>query len=309
MRFNQGLSLLGLSIALATALPAHAASFTVSSSLSNLSFAVTDLTPTDSSVAAFSLNTTGTDAFIGSLLALETDNPAENVLSLTPSQTTLANAPFDLSKSVSFDQSSRVGQASVTPALVGSASALNATVQVKALNTSMYAESVLAAVNINIVTDKPAAIQNAVVLAPHTSLTITGQAVVNMALADTSLCTGCAMDVEVQAVLLSQAAFGDYFTDGVLMDMNSSIDGVVDSVGINAFYLDGQPTATLLSKTLTLTLRNDTNQAKGFSFIADAWASVRTQTAAPYTPAVPEPQTWGLVLAGLLTCAAIKRRG
>jgi hypothetical protein len=123
-----------------------------------------------------------------------------------------------------------------------------------------------------------------------------------------SLCSGCAMDVEVQAVLLSQAAFDDYFADGPLMDMNSSVDGVVDSVGINAFYLDGQPSAANLSKTLTLTLRNDTDHAKGFSFIADAWASVRTQTAAPYTPAVPEPQTWGLVLAGLLTCAAMKRR-
>lgn len=285
---------------------AHAASYAAQASLSNLQFEVIDLTPDDGLAAGFTYDMNSPLAFVGAVTVIEpvVGGGTQDVKDISRSLPVSNRSPFDTSTQSTWADATRTGLASAQ------AGTLSSGVTLRALNTALYVESVAAALNLDVTQPDPSVLpaQRVLVLAPHTSVTLSGLARASLSLADASACVGCAYDVEAQAALLSSELFDTYFNgeDGNLLDTTDVLGQDYMAMGINRFYQPDQLGTVTLERTLSITLRNDTAQTKTMGFIADTWVYARTFQGV--TTPVPEASTWALFAGGLATVLAAGRR-
>lgn len=280
---------------------AHAAgvSYEASSSLSNLQYTLTDLRPDDGVAASVSFNTSGNFAFVGGLAVI--DDLANNTQ--VGLDTGASSSPFNASASTTLLQPDNTYAGGFV-----SGNTLAANVRLTRLGQSLYAEGAAVAINIQLTPDLDDTvvlpIQDAVVLAPHSQLTLTALAKYSLVRLGEGDCEDCAVSVEVQSALIGSEVFPQFFDpalDDGLFDQIDRVEGLYDAFGINRYHPQGLPDESR-TKILSLTFVNDSDEAKRFGFIATTWAQAQT------TPAVPEPETWALTLSGLLLVAAARRR-
>lgn len=285
---------------------AQAASYAAQASLSNLQFQVIDLTPDDGQVAGFSYNMASPLAFVGALTVIEplVGGSNQDVVDIRQASPVTAASPFDVSSLSTFTDSR--GNASA----LAHGGTLTSRVALSAMNQSLYAESVATALNIDLKQSDGNAIpaQQVLVLAPHTSVTLTGLARASLTLADATACPNCAYDIEAQTALLNSELFDTYFNgeDGNLLDSTDVLGQDYMAMGINRFYQPDQLGNVTLESTLSITLRNDTAQTKTMGFIADTWVYARTFQGV--TTPVPEASTWALFAGGMATVLVAGRR-
>ena len=283
---------------------AHAAgsSLEAYASLTNLQYSVTDLRPADGIAAGLSFDDSGTHAQVGGWAEVY-DDRLGNLLGYDrqPSRNFGTVSPFGAQASATHLQPDN----SFVGAYV-EGNSVSANARLTQVGQSFYAEAVVAAVNFDLDGDGPPdATQSTFILAPHTQVTVTGQAKYGLMRLAEGQCDGCGLAVEAQAVMLSSEVFGRYFSEqeDPMFDQFERVEGLYDSFGINNVFqagIEGQQGAT---KLLSLTFTNDSDEARRFGFIAATWVQAQ---ALP----VPEPETWGLVLSGLLLvgCQARWRR-
>lgn len=275
-------------------------SFEAYSSLTNLQYAVTDLRPGDGVAAGLSFDDSGTHAQVGAWAEIYDDRLGTQLgYDRQPSRNFGTVSPFGAQASATFLQPDNTSAGAFVE---GNSIATRA--RLTQIGQSFYAEAVAAAVNFDLDGDGPPdAVQSAVVLAPHTQVTITGLAKYGVMQLGEGNCDGCGLAVEAQALMLSSEVFASYFSEQAdpMFDQFERQEGLYDSFGINHIFqggIDGQQGAT---KQLSLTFTNDSDEVRRFGFIAATWVYAQTT-------AVPEPETWGLALSGLALLGGLARR-
>ena len=277
---------------------AAGASYEAYSSLTNLQWTVTDLRPADGIAASVNFNTGGTFAFVGSLTAIDdVVHDTQVGVDIQPS-----DAPFNSSATTTFLRSDNTSAGGFVEG-----STLAASVRLTQLGQGFYAEGTALAANVQLTPDlddtvlQP--IQDTVVLAPHSQLTITGLAKYGLVRLGEGDCEDCAIAVRAQSALIGSEVFqqfSDPTQDNSLFDQFDRVEGLYDSFGIQQVFANGLPDQSA-TKLLSLTFTNDSDEVKRFGFIASTWVQSESL-------AVPEPETWGLVLSGLLLVGAVARR-
>ena len=293
-------------LALACTGPAQAASYSAQASLSNLQFQVIDLTPDDGLAAGFTYDMNSPLAFVGAITVIEpvVGGGSQDVIDTRQALPVTAASPFDVSSLSTFRDSR--GSASA----LAHGRTLSSRVALDTMNSALYAESVAAALNLDVTQPDPSVLpaQRVLVLAPHTSVTLTGLARTSLTLNDANACLQCAYDIEAQAALLNSELFDTYFNgeDGNLLDTTDVLGQDYMAIGINQFYQPNQLGNVTLERTLSITLRNDTANIKTMGFIADTWVYARTFQGV--TTPVPEASTWALFAGGIATVVAMRQR-
>lgn len=286
--------------------PAQAASYSAQASLSNLQFQVIDLTPDDGLAAGFTYDMNSPLAFVGAITVIEpvVGGGPQDVKVISRSLPVSNRSPFDTSNQSTLVEASRTGFASAQEGTLSSG------VTLKTMGSSLYTESVAAALNLDVTQPDPSVLpaQRVLVLAPHTSVTLTGQARTSLTLNDANACHSCAYDIEAQAALLNNELFDTYFNgeEGNLLDSTDVIGQDYMAMGINQFYQPNQLGNVVLERTLSITLRNDTANVKTMGFIADTWVYARTFQGV--TTPVPEASTWALFVGGVAAVLGVRRR-
>lgn len=285
-------------LALCASTQAAGATYEAYSSLTNLQYTLTDLRPDDGIAASVSFSTSGNFAFVGGLTVID------NLVNDTQVDLDIQSAPspFDGSAISTFLRSDNTSAGGFVEG-----STLAANVRLVKLGQGFYAEATAAAVNVEFTADlddtvlQP--IQDTVVLAPHSQLTLTGLAKYGLVRLGGGSCEDCVVSVEAMSVLLGSEVFpqfSDPTQDDALFDEFERVEGLYDSFGINQVFADGLPDQSA-TKQLSLTFVNDSDEVKRFGFLATTWVQAQT------TP-VPEPETWGLAFVGLLLAGAAARR-
>lgn len=286
----------------ATLSAAHAAgtSYEAYSSLTNLQYTVTDLRPSDGIAAGVAFNDSGANAQVGAWAEIYDDRLGTQLgYDLQPSRNFGAVTPFGSQASATYLQPDNTATAAYVEGNSVAASA-----RLTQIGQSFYAEAAVAAVNFDLAGDGPPdTVQDTFILAPHTQVTITGQAKYGLVRLGEGNCDGCGLAVEAQAVMLSSEVFPRYFSaqEDPMFDQFERVEGLYDSYGINQVFQQGITGGEGGVKLLSLTFTNDSDEAKRFGFIAASWVQAQ---AIP----VPEPETWGLALAGLALVGAAARR-
>lgn len=286
-----------LSAALGTA-QAAGISYEVSSSLTNLQYTLTDLRPDDGIAASVNFSTSGSFGFVGGLAVID-DLVTDTQVSLDIQP---ASSPFNASASTTFLQP---GNTYAGGFVAGNT--LAAGVRLTQLGQSLYAEGTALAGNIQLTPDLDDTVlqpvQDTVILAPHSQLTLTALAKYSLVRLGEGNCEDCAVAVEARSALIGSEVFPQ-FTDPALddglFDQFDRVEGLYDSFGISQFFAQGLPEQSH-TRVLGLTFVNDSDEVKRFGFLATTWAQAQTT-------AVPEPGTWGLALSGLLLAGAAARR-
>ncbi|TBO28291.1 hypothetical protein EYS42_14895 [Aquabacterium lacunae] len=285
---------------------AQAASYTAQANLSNLQFQVIDLTPGDGLTAGFTYDMNSPLAFVGAITVIEPvfGGSIQDVKNIRRSSPVSSSSPFDVSSQSTWADAGRTGFASAQAGTLSSGVTLNA------MGSVLYTESVAAALNLDVTQPDPSVLpaQRVLVLAPYTSVTLTGLARTSLTLADATACPNCAYDIEAQTALLNSELFDTYFNgeDGNLLDSTDVLGQDYMAMGINRFYQPDQLGNVTLESTLSITLRNDTAQTKTMGFIADTWVYARTFQGV--TTPVPEASTWALFAGGIATVLVAGRR-
>lgn len=279
--------------------PARAAgvSHEAYSSLTNLGFTLTDLRPGDGIAASVNFSTSGNFAFLGGVTVI--DDLVNDTQVGVDIQS--AASPFGATASTTFLQPDNTYAGGFVEG-----NSLAASVRLTQLGQAFYAEGTAAAANVQLTPDLDDTVlqpvQDTVVLAPHSQLTITGLAKYGLVRLGEGNCEACVIAVEAQAVLLSSEVFpqfADPALDDGLFDQFDRVEGLYDSFGINQVFAQGLPDQSA-SKLLSLTFVNDSDEAKRFGFIATTWVQAQSLP-------VPEPETWGLALGGLMMLGAWSR--
>ncbi len=296
------LACVSLSAMLGTA-HAAGASYEAYSSLSNLQYTLTDLRPDDGIDAGVSFSNSGQFAFVGGIAEADDLVSGETQFQLHPANLQSPSTPFNTAASASIlhpNNSAAGGYVS------GNLLAANA--RLTEIGQGFYAEGSAVALNVNLAVDPdsvaPERIQDTLILAPHSQLTITGIAKYGLVRLGEGNCGDCSVSVEAQAALISSEVFPQYFDPSLdttgMFDQFDRVEGLYDSFGINGFFPQGVPDESM-TRLLSLTFVNDSDEAKRFGFIATSYVQAESL-------AVPEPGTWGLVLSGLMMVGAAARR-
>lgn len=283
---------------------AHAAgaSYEAYSSLTNMQFTVTDLRPADGTPASVAFDDTGANALIGGWAEVYDDaTGTELAYDRQPSSNFGTVSPFGSQASATF-----LAPDNTAAGAHVEGNSLAASARLTQLGQGFYAEAALGAVNFDLDSDNPPdTLQNTVVLAPHTQLTITGQAKWGLVRLGEGSCEDCGLSLEAISLILSSEVFPQYFSEAgdPMFDQFERVEGLYDSFGVNQVFQPGVNSGETGVKLLSLTLTNDSDQVKRFGFIAGTWVQAQT-----FPSAVPEPGTWALALSGLLLMGWTTRR-
>jgi hypothetical protein len=306
---------LATSVALLASLAAtqaHAASYEANVVIGKLSFEVTDLTPNDSSVAGYGFNANAINPFIGSFTASSVNpiggaSPAFAPTFAFSNPLTVGDygSPFDTFQNPAA--SSAHGQ---TASVAVNGNALSASVlTTEASGYFGYAEALIGAVNLG--NGMPGAAQNTMVLAAHTQVTILASASLNASAIDASVCPGCDAQFTGYAALVGGEQLQAYIlanqSDGALRQAALQAAGI-SFIGVEQGTATESNGGIAVNDFLSLTFRNDTDSEQSFGFVATGWLNANSVPAAPVAAPVPEPETAGLALVGLLVSAAAWRR-
>ena len=285
---------------------AGAATYEGRAGMGKLRFVVTDLTPDDGVAAGYSFNPQAETPFVGSISFAEvyqSNNPgAFDPGTFTRSDPLTEDSPFD-----TMPGSRTVSAHGHSATVEINGNLLSSSVQTgSALGYTSYAEGVIGAVNLNS-QNNPAIVQNSMLLSAHSMVTIQASAWVGAYLADATACPGCEAEFTGFAALVGSDQFGAYFAAGG--DNRTSIQSALHAAGISFVGMEQLRTQETTPNVdandfLELTFRNDTSEAKPFSFFADGWITGTTVAAS----AVPEPSAIAMALAGLLVTGVLAWR-
>jgi hypothetical protein len=310
-RSNRQLVTIAFAAALACG-QASAASYEGTALVSNLRFELTDLTPTDASVAQYHFAVGGAPTLIGSRAAANVDLSQQPSNQFAP--TIASSFPVVIGGAVSspFDtvQAPRTVSAHGQTAVVEVNQNLIAASVLTEADSGYYgyAEAAIGALSLDS-TGFPGLTQNTIVLAAHTQLTIRASASVIVSLLDEATCPGCDAQFTGYAALIGGDQFAAYIAanqgDSALRQSALTAAGI-SFVGLDQTALSSSLPYAEASGFLSLTFTNDTDTEQGYGFLANAWLNGNSKPGSAL--AVPEPETAGLALAGLLVSGVALRR-
>lgn len=296
------LATLALTASVGTA-QAQGLSYSMESSLTNIQYTLTDLRPDDDIAASVGFSDIGTHAFLGGVAVVD-------------DLVSGAQVGYDVLHSGQFGPANPFGTRVQTDVLLPDntragafveGNHLAATVRLTQIGQGYYAEAAAAAINVDLDSEAPPEpIQNTVILAPHSQFTLTGLAKVGLVRLGEGNCQDCGLFVEAQSLFISSELFPEFFdpsSESELFDNFERVEGLYDAFGINESFHQGAADELHLSKEISLTFVNDTDEFKRFGFIATTWVQAQT-----FPSAVPEPATWALMWSGLLLVGATTRR-
>lgn len=274
-------------------------SYEAYSSLTNLQFALTDLRPDDGIAATVSFDDSGVAALVGGSVFV-----VDNVHGTSSGQFQQSR---DFGEVSPFGAQAHVENLQPDNTYAGAfleGNSIAATARLTQIGQYLYSGASLGALNYDLDSgDLPALIQNTMILAPHTQITISGQAKYGLVRLGEGHCDGCSLVVEARSLMLGSDAFEPYYRQAdPMFDQVDRIEGLYDSFGIKETFDQGLADGQGAVKMLSLTLTNDSDEAKSFGFLAGTYVLAQTASA------VPEPETWGLALGGLLMVGAASRR-
>lgn len=303
MRHSTSLMLATAFAATLASTTAGAASYEGTAHLGKLTFEVIDLT-TGSAPAgpSYSFNT-GASSFVGSLTDISIVSQTTGAGAGTPVfvQSTTNGAPFDTTQSLRSVTAN--GQ---TASVEVSMNTITAKVLTGAVSGYFgYAEGNVAAVTL--ANGFPSPVQNTLLLAAHTQVTIWAHSTIWATMVDASVCPGCEAQFTGYAALVGGEQFGAYIAANQL---DSKLrDAALTAAGISFLGMSDSNPGVSRDGTLSLTFTNDTDSEQGYGFLAGAWINGNSIPAAtPPTTPVPEPEAAGLALVGLLVSGIALRR-
>lgn len=278
---------------------AAGASYEAYSSLTNLQYTLTDLRPGDGITASVSFSDNGTNALVGGVAEVYDERfGTQLAYDVKPSRLFGTVSPFQAQVSATHLQPDNTAAGAYVEG-----NSLAASVRLTQLGQNFYTEAAAAAINIDLDTDDPPeAIQDTVILSPHTQITITGLAKYGVVRLGEGNCEDCGLALEAQAVLIGSDVFPQFFddTENAMFEASPRVEGLYDSFGINSVFAPGFGGQSA-SKLLSLTIVNNSDEVKHFGVLMGTWVQAQTL-------AVPEPETWGLALGGLLMVGVAARR-
>jgi hypothetical protein len=274
---------------------AHAATYSAQSSLSQLQLSVTDLTPGDANIAGFSFNSGNTENFIGSVSLVDPLDGGSVIQQLVRSTPVTLASPFDAASTASLNQSTRSALAQAGQ------NSLSSTVSSSSTAAPAYAQSIAAAINLDLSTETPLSVQNSITLAAYSSLTITGKARISLSVTDAEINATDLFEIDAQAALISSDLFDRFLsnTDSQTLEITSNLPGLLNAAGFTVIVGGGHALPQTIERDLSLTIVNNTAQARQLGLAAATWTSVS---------GVPEPETWALAACGLLVAGVTARR-
>jgi hypothetical protein len=286
-----------MSLCLSTAFmgQAQAATYSAQSSLSQLQLSVTDLTPGDANVAGFSFNNATAENFIGSVSLVDPLNGSSAIQQLVRSNPVTLASPFDAASSASLLEGTRSAQAQAGQ------NSLSSTVSSSSTTSPAYAQSIAAAINLDLINDTPLSAQNSITLAAYSSLTIKGTARISLSVTDAALNATDLFEIDAQAALVSSDLFDRFLssTDTQPLEITPNLPGLLDAAGFTVIVGGGNALPQSIERELSITIVNNTAQARQLGLAAATWTSIS---------GVPEPETWTLAGCGLLVAGFTAKR-
>jgi len=275
-----------LSLSAALLGQAQAATYKVQSSLSDLQLSVTDLTPGDANVAGFSFDSKSAGSFIGATTWVDSRHGNGVVKQVSPSSPVTLASPFDANSLSTLSEINRVAQAEAGQGR------LSSTAGVTTADAAAAAQSLAAAINLDLSNEQPLPSQNTITLAAYSSLTISGKAHISLSVNDAAACPDCVFEVDAQAVLISSDLFDRLLSnsDTQALEITANMPGLLDAAGLSLTLGAGSLLPQSIDRALSITIVNDTASSRQLGLAATTWASIS---------GVPEPETWALALCGL----------
>jgi hypothetical protein len=305
-----------LALALAATLAganANAAIYEGSAVIGKLLFEV--VSTDGASIPGYSFDTSS-NPFIGSMAQANIDSstlpgssPTVTFASSNPLVFGSPASPFDTTQvplTVSGHDQTATAEVSQTQ--------ISATVRTEAVTGYFgYAEAIAGAMNVGI-GGPNLSVQNTLLLAAHTQVTIQASASVSAGLLGTRLVSP---DTDAQFTGYAALIGGNQIAAYVAANRGSSTQRFaaltsagISFIGLEAARLNGAHPEATTDKILSLTFINDTDSTQGYGFFADAWINGNSNpgsTLGAPSP-VPEPETTSLALVGLLISGMVLRR-
>jgi len=164
-----------------------------------------------------------------------------------------------------------------------------------------YAQSIAAAINLDLINDTPLSAQNSITLAAYSSLTIKGTARISLSVTDAALNATDLFEIDAQAALVSSDLFDRFLssTDTQPLEITPNLPGLLDAAGFTVIVGGGNALPQSIERELSITIVNNTAQARQLGLAAATWTSIS---------GVPEPETWTLAGCGLLVAGFTAKR-
>lgn len=261
-----------------------------------------------SGAGGYSLSTTS-NSFIGSLTFIDIVAPGTGDAS-TDAGVSAASSPLLIGEFGSpFDttQGRAISANGHSATIEIAENVITAKVSTAAQSGFAHAQGVIGALNLS--NGGPGGVQSTLLIDAHTSVTIHASASIGLNLLDAAACANCDGQFTAYAALVGGDQFSAYIAANQgdsLLRQSALTNAGISYIGLEQARLSEANPSTYSDALLSLTFTNNTDAVQGYGFFANAWISGNSLPGS--TPAVPEPETWGLALAGLLVSGAALRR-